>query len=72
MRRWAVVDYNICGPEKCDPEGGKCISIMACRRMLIEQEEAYAPPMLTAREHCLGCYDCVRVCPLGALKMIEG
>jgi len=71
MRRWAVVDYTICEPKKCDPNGGTCISAMACRRRLIEQEESFGPPMLTARELCLGCYDCVRVCSLGALKMME-
>lgn len=64
--KMALVDYNRCKPGKC--ENGICLAAVACERKLLMQEAAGEPPMPNP-SLCKGCGDCVRACPLDAIKI---
>lgn len=66
-RKMAVVDYNKCRPEQCD--SGKCPAALACPQKLLKQEEPYQAPMPDP-SICKGCAECVRACPLKAMKLV--
>ncbi len=60
-------------PEKCDPQrcgGGWCGAVEACSHKLIKQEERGDFPMFHPSV-CQGCSDCVRACPLKAVKIYD-
>jgi translation initiation factor RLI1 len=63
----ALVDYKKCHPEKCD--SGVCAAVLACSHKLIKQETPYEIPMMDPSV-CRGCGDCVRACPLKAIKIV--
>ena len=65
----ALVDFNKCKPDKCDKKG-ICAAVKACPRKLLKQEAPHEPPM-TDPSICQGCGDCVRVCPLKAIKIVR-
>lgn len=64
----AVVDYRKCDPALC--EGGVCVAALACTKKRIYQETPGEAP-LTDSGSCKGCSDCVRVCPRGAIKVVQ-
>jgi translation initiation factor RLI1 len=66
-KKMAVVDYNKCRPEQCN--SGKCSAALACPQKLLKQEELYQAPMPDP-SICKGCADCVRACPLKAMKLV--
>ncbi len=66
MKR-ALIDYRRCDPARC-PEG-ICAAARACERRLLKQEAAFEVPMPGALP-CSGCGDCVRGCPLEAVKIV--
>lgn len=63
----ALIDFHKCDPAKCN--AGKCPAVEVCPRKLIKQEQPYETPM-TDPFVCRGCADCVRACPLGAIKIV--
>jgi len=63
----ALLDYNKCHPEKCDK--GICLAALACTHKLLKQEAPYEMPM-PYPSLCQGCGDCVRACPLKAMKIV--
>jgi translation initiation factor RLI1 len=65
----ALVDYGCCDPGKC--EDGVCTAALACPRRLLVQEAPHEPPMAHP-SLCRGCGDCVRSCPLGAIRVVPG
>jgi Fe-S-cluster-containing hydrogenase component 2 len=65
--KMALVDYKRCHPEKCD--SGVCAAVLACSHKLLKQEAPYEMPM-TDPSVCQGCGDCVRACPLKAIKIV--
>ncbi|MBT4483681.1 MAG: 4Fe-4S binding protein [Candidatus Latescibacteria bacterium] len=65
----ALIQFEKCNPETCNPKEGKCISIKACKKSIISQEMDYDIPMVFPIEICLGCGDCVKECPLGAIQI---
>ena len=67
MKKTAIIDYKLCHPEKC--KNGICKVVAECTNKLIKQEEPYEMPDLFP-DMCLGCAECVKACPFGALKMI--
>jgi translation initiation factor RLI1 len=68
-KKMALVDYNLCHPEKCDR--GICSAAEACPSHLLHQEEAYQPPMPEPFA-CRACGTCVNTCPQKAIRMISG
>jgi translation initiation factor RLI1 len=65
----AVIDYRKCDPQAC--ERGVCAASLACRLKILTQEEPYEPPV-PYPSSCRGCEDCVRTCPLGAVRLVSG
>jgi len=68
-KQTAVVDYEVCRPERCAPEDGLCAAARACRRNLLVQEQAYEAPFVFPADMCQGCSDCIRACPLDAIRL---
>jgi translation initiation factor RLI1 len=66
----AVIDYDRCKPERCDPGAGLCLAVAACTRGILTQEAAYDQPFVFPPDMCQGCRDCSRACPLDAIRMM--
>ena len=67
MKKMAVIDYSKCNPKEC--EGGICKVVQECPKKLLRQEEPYEMPDIFPNM-CVGCAQCITVCPLGAVKMV--
>jgi translation initiation factor RLI1 len=65
--KMALLDYNQCHPDKCD--SGICAAALACTHKLLKQEAPYEIPMPNS-SLCQGCGDCVRACPLKAIRIV--
>jgi Fe-S-cluster-containing hydrogenase component 2 len=39
---------------------------------LLIQEDPFEEPMLLSAKMCVGCGDCVKVCPFGAINIEQG
>ena len=72
QKKWANIDFNICQPAECAKADGPCSAAAECPHNLLEQEEATEPPMLLSAEMCVGCGDCVKVCPMKAIVIVRG
>jgi Fe-S-cluster-containing hydrogenase component 2 len=68
----ANIDFNTCSPESCDPDRGECNAVLSCTHRLLEQEERFESPLLVSATMCVGCGDCMHVCPLGAINIERG
>jgi translation initiation factor RLI1 len=64
--KMAIVDFNKCQPGERDD--GLCLAARACERRLLVQETAHEAP-LPNPSLCRACGDCIRACPLGAIKI---
>jgi translation initiation factor RLI1 len=64
--KMATVDFNKCRPAECNQ--GICLAAQACERKLLVQESIDEPPMSNP-SLCRACGDCMRSCPLGAIKV---
>jgi len=63
-----VLDYQRCDPN-CS-EDGVCPASLVCERKVLTQEEpGELPDLYPAR--CLGCVDCLSLCPTGALELMK-
>ena len=58
MEKWARIDFDLCDPQKCDGEIGRCAAVACCTHKLLEQELPYEPPLLLSKRMCVGCGDC--------------
>ena len=68
--KYAHVNFERCHPEEHDAENGICGAVAACKKKLLEQDDYFeGPPMLVSAAMCVGCGDCVRACPLGAIAI---
>ncbi len=72
MRKYATIDFTLCDPQRHDPENGICLGVEACKHKLLEQEGPFEGPMLISASMCVGCGDCVTVCPCGAISITRG
>ncbi|MBN1370035.1 MAG: 4Fe-4S binding protein [Dehalococcoidaceae bacterium] len=62
----AIIDFNRCRPDECSD--GVCPAALACRRKILVQEKPGEIPMVNPAI-CRSCSDCVRACPLNAIKI---
>ena len=68
-KTFAVIDYERCAPEACDPEQGTCPAAAACQQKVIKQIDGpFEQPMLF-QNLCMGCWDCIEACPPGAISI---
>lgn len=65
--KMALVDFPKCHPEHCTD--GICLAAEACPRKLIEQEQPGEIPM-TNPSLCRACGDCIRACPMKAIRIV--
>ena len=72
MGKWASVDFQHCNPSECNSLSGVCLASEACIHKLLIQEDLYEEPMLMSTKMCVGCGDCVKVCPFGAITILRG
>ena len=68
-KSFAMVDYETCSPAKCNPEEGFCMAVPACTHKVIKQIDGVFMPPIIFQDICMGCWDCVAACPLGAVQM---
>lgn len=68
-RKMALVDYGACRPDACD--GGVCAAAAACPSRLLKQEKPHEPPMPEPFA-CRACGECVRACPVKAVRIVTG
>lgn len=63
-----AIDYQACDPSSC--EKGVCASAQICERNVLRQEKPGELPNIYPNL-CLGCVDCISVCPKSALSMMS-
>ncbi|HBF43344.1 MAG TPA: hypothetical protein DDW42_06885 [Desulfobacteraceae bacterium] len=68
-KSFALVNYKICNPIKCDPEEGICAAVPACSHKVIKQIDGVFEPPIVFQDMCMGCWDCVEACQLDAIQM---
>ena len=61
-----VIDFNKCRPQECG--NGICLAAKVCEQKLLYQEKEYEIP-LAIPSSCRGCSDCIRACPLKAVRL---
>lgn len=67
-----VIEFKLCDPRACAPHAGTCAACKACKLKLLIQEAPLEPPMLVSQRMCVGCGECVKECPRGALVVGSG
>jgi ATP-binding cassette subfamily E protein 1 len=72
MKKYAVIDLELCDPKKCNPDKGICMAIKPCKHNIIVQEEPFEPPQIISQSMCVGCADCAGACPFKAIKISRG
>jgi ATP-binding cassette subfamily E protein 1 len=70
-KTFALVDYSICSPRRCDPDKGYCFSAAACSHKILKQIDGLFEPPMVFQDMCMGCWDCIEVCPLKAVRIRE-
>ncbi len=67
-KSFAVVDYDRCAPAACDPQNGVCAAVAACTHKVLKQIDGVFNPPVVFHHMCMGCWDCIAACPLGAIQ----
>ncbi|MFP4213970.1 MAG: 4Fe-4S binding protein [Desulfohalobiaceae bacterium] len=70
-KAFAVVDYTRCDPEQCDPEHGICAAAQSCPYKVMKQIDGTFEPPMVFQDMCMGCWECIETCPLGAVSIKE-
>ena len=68
---FALIDYEICNPKKCNPDKGICASAKACSLKVIKQIDGIFEAPMIFQDMCMGCWDCIETCPLDAVKRMN-
>ena len=68
-KSFALVNYEICNPKKCNPDEGVCAAVLECSHKVIKQiDGAFEPPVIF-QDMCMGCWDCIDTCQLDAIQI---
>lgn len=67
-KTFAVVDYDICSPKRCDPHAGRCFAATACTHKVLKQIDGLFEQPMVFQDMCMGCWDCIEACPLDAIS----
>jgi ATP-binding cassette subfamily E protein 1 len=67
-KSFAMVDYDRCAPAACDPQNGICAAVAACTHKVLKQIDGVFNPPVVFHDMCMGCWDCIPACPLGAIQ----
>ncbi len=67
-KEFALIDYDLCRPQGCDPDQGICASSKACTHKVLKQIDGRFEPPMIFQDMCMGCWDCIEACPLDAVK----
>jgi len=70
-KKFAMVDYDRCDPEQCDPDTGLCPAAKACTYKVLKQLDGPFEEPMVFQDQCLGCWDCMEACPLDAISIKE-
>jgi len=68
-KTFAMIIYDKCNPKKCNPENGVCAAVPACSHKVIKQMDGAFESPVIFQDMCMGCWDCIEACPLGAIKV---
>jgi len=68
-KSFALVDYAICDPKKCNPAEGICVAASSCSHKVIKQIDGVFEPPMVFQDMCMGCWDCIEACPLEAIQI---
>jgi len=68
-KTFAMVDYERCDCRKCNPEKGVCAVVLVCTHKVIKQIDGVFESPIIFQDMCMGCWDCIEACPLGAVKI---
>jgi len=66
-KSFALVNYTICNPKICNPDEGCCAAVPACTHKVIKQIDGVFEQPMIFQDMCMGCWDCIEACPLGAV-----
>jgi ATP-binding cassette subfamily E protein 1 len=67
-KSFALIDYEICNPEECNPSEGICASAKTCQYRVINQIDGIFEPPMIFQDMCMGCWDCIEACPLDSIQ----
>jgi len=68
-KSFALVDYEICNPNKCNPDEGICAAVPTCDHKVIKQLDGIFQSPMIFTDMCMGCWDCIEACLLDAIKV---
>lgn len=68
-KSFSLIDYEICNPNKCNPDEGVCAAVPACSHKVIKQLDGLFQSPMIFTDMCMGCWDCIEACPLDAIKI---
>ena len=72
MKKYCVIDFEMCYPHAHDAVHGLCDAAKACIHKLIEQEDSFDAPFLMSKAMCTGCGKCASACSLHAVTIKTG
>lgn len=67
-KSFALVNYEICNPLKCNPDEGICVAVPACSHKVLNQIDGVFEPPMVFQDLCQGCWDCIEACPFDAVQ----
>jgi len=67
-KSFALINYEICNPRKCNPDEGFCAAVPACSHKVLKQIDGVFESPMVFYDLCMGCWDCVEACPLDAVQ----
>jgi translation initiation factor RLI1 len=67
-KSFALIHYDICNPQSCNPDEGICLAAQACSHKVFKQIDGPFEQPMVFQDMCMGCWDCIEACPLKAVS----